>query len=251
MLKYTKQLNSVWVFNITTSLRFIISIHFNFYNTLQFFMKRYMKTILFCLSFLSVIVLHAQDSVAPIKFKRNAVKFGTSFTVTNYFLSYEHAFTKQFSVGGAAAYNDGYFTGFTGTLFTRYYFKGFDQRGFFAELRGSYLHSDAYVYAGYYFDRPPSASHNSDRVYYGGHKADIDYWSMGLSGGYKIFCSKRFFFEFIGGLHFGKATFGSEDVFLATEWPERKFIADNVRDAFKTSGPGMPFHFMANFGFAF
>jgi len=177
-------------------------------------MKFFLKSSIFLMLLLSVHMLHAQDSFGPIKFRRNALKFGTSLTLSKYFLSYEYALSKHVSIGGMMSYSLGNFSGYSATIFTRYYVRKFNQSGWFFEARGSYAHFNPYVYSAYYLDPPASAGHLSNRIYYGKHIADIDYWSVGLSGGYKIFCNERVFFEFIGGVHIGKATFGPEYIFF-------------------------------------
>jgi hypothetical protein len=210
-------------------------------------MKIYIKSIAFIFLFLSVHFIHAQDTTKIIKAKRNAFKVGISPIPTKIFFSYEHAFTKHISLGGMASCGGTTFAGYTGNLFTRYYFNKFNENGLFVEARGTYGHynADAYTYA---------EEGNNDDVYYDGkHKANINYWNAGISGGYKVFFKPygHCFFEFIGGLHYGKATFGANDNYLDESGVAYEFGTNQLHEAFYMWGPGSPLHFIMNFGFAF
>ena len=213
-------------------------------------MKFFLKSSIFLMLLLSFHKLHAQDSLEPIKFRRNALKFGTSLTLSKYFLSYEYALSKHVSIGGMMSYSLGNFPGYSATIFIRYYVRKFNKSGWFFEARGSYAHFTPTAYTGYTSKKRFLLS-DSNVVYQGKHKADIDYWSGGLSAGYKIFCNERVFFEFMGGLHYGKATFGRDDIYLARSRTEVFFGTDLLKEVFKNSGPGMPAHFMCTFGYGF
>jgi hypothetical protein len=215
-------------------------------------MKFFLKSIAFIFLFLTVHFLYAQDTVKIIKAKRNAFKIGISPIPTKIFFSYEHAFTKHISVGGMASYGGTTFDGYTCNIFTRYYFSKFNENGFFVEARGSYAHFNPYVYTYSYRGITQGASDESD-IYEGRHQANIDYWSAGISGGYKVFLKEygHSFFEFIAGVHNGKATFGSNDLLLGNGNDPINMIDDDVKVAFDKTGPGFPLHFIINFGFAF
>lgn len=197
--------------------------------------------------FLCVHVIHAQDTIKINKAKRNAVKLGTSLIPTKIFFSYEHAFTKHISLGGMVSYGGTTFSGYTCNIFTRYYFAKFNENGWFVEARGSYGYFNPYVYTDYDIG---VVSSDENLYYTGKHRADIEYWNAGISGGYKVFCNKYTFFEFLAGLHYGKATFGEDDLLLGNG-NSIGIISDDVQEAFDKTGPGFPLHFMINFGYSF
>lgn len=213
-------------------------------------MNYYIKSMAFVFFFLSVHFVQAQDSSRVNRAKRNAVKIGVSPIPTKIFFSYEHAFTKHISLGGMVSYGGTSFPGYTCNIFTRYYFTKFNEDGWFVEARGSYGHYNPYVYTDFYYPYHP---YDDTRDYIGKHHADIDYWNAGISGGYKMFPKMygRAFFEFLTGLHYGKATFGADDLLLGNGSNAIGFVSDDAQEAFDKTGPGFPLHFMINFGFAF
>jgi hypothetical protein len=213
-------------------------------------MKSFLTTILLaCFLFCFTKNIHAQDFSKTDKMKRNCIKIGTSFTLTKIFFSYEHAITKKISTGGIASASGGNFYGYSGMVFSRFYFNRFNKSGWFMEARGSYSHFNSIVYSDYY-TKPYEESHLT--FYTGRHIATIPYVSAGLSAGYKVFCSKHVFFEFMGGVHYGKATFGKDDLYISRSSLALLFGGnDVVKSVFKNSGPAFPLHFMINFGFAF
>jgi hypothetical protein len=199
-----------------------------------------------------ITFLHAQDTTKIIKAKRNAFKLGAALIPTKIFFSYEHAFTKHISVGGMVSYGGTTFDGYTCNIFTRYYFSKFNENGWFVEARGGYAHFNPYVYTDRYRDRIQGIG-DEIYVYEGRHQANIDYWNGGISAGYKVFLKEygHSFFEFVAGVHTGKATFGSNDLLLGNSNNEINIIDDDVQIAFDKTGPGSAFHFMINFGFSF
>lgn len=208
----------------------------------------FFKSIIFLILFSLFSTLQAQDSINTDKFRRNAVKIGTNLLPSKLFLSYEHALTHHISAGIMASYGGVTFPGYMYTVFTRYYFGQFNRSGWFVEARGSYAHFNPYVYTGYH--KSPQYS-DYYREYEGRHQATIDYWNVGISGGYKIFCSARVFFEFVAGAHTGKATFGANDLLLGNGNAPLSINDDHVQTAFDATGPGFPLHFMVQFGFMF
>jgi hypothetical protein len=210
--------------------------------------------LLVCLLFCFTRNSSAQHGFSPeiykmYKMKRNCVKAGTSFTIAKLFFSYEHAFTKHISVGGMVSCSGGLFTGYSGFIFTRYYFSKFNKSGWFIEARGGYSYFNPTVFSGYYKN---TINEDDDNIYYTGkHTADISYLSAGLSGGYKVFCSRNCFFDFVAGLHYGKASFGKDDLYIERSPMALELGTDVVKDVFQTSGPAFPWHFMVSFGVAF
>lgn len=210
-------------------------------------MKFYIKSITFIFFFSIVHFIHAQDETKISRPKRNAIKIGITPIPTRIFFSYEYAFSKHFSLGGMASYGGTRFPGYTCNIFTRYYFTSFDQSGWFVEARGGYGHYNPYVYTAIEYPNQPY----DYRDYVGKHRADIDYWSGGISGGYKAFLNERLFFEFLAGLHYGEATYGANDNYFARYGLAYDLGSDKVKDVFENTGPGNFFHFALNFGFAF
>lgn len=208
-------------------------------------MTFYMKSIVFVFLFLLVHFLYAQDTLKINRPKRNAFKIGVSAIPTKIFFSYEHAFTKHISFGGMASYGGTNFIGYTCNLFSRYYFSKFNESGWLVEARGSYGHYNPVVYTTEY-NSIYSNSHWS-----GEHQANIDYWNIGVSGGYKVFLQQygRTFFEFIGGLHAGNVTFGKDDNYFHSGGYQ--IFTNDVQSRFNQTGPGFPLHFIINFGVAF
>lgn len=208
----------------------------------------FFKSISFLILFSLFSTLHAQDSIHTDKFRKHAVKIGVNIFPDKFFLSYEHAFTQHISAGIMGSYGGITFTGYTCTVFTRYYFEPINRGRLFVEARGSYGYFNPYVYTGWHESQIYSDYHQD---YEGEHRATIDYWNAGISCGYKIFCTERVFFEFIGGAHIGKATFGADDLFLGKGNSPFPLAIDEVQSAFNTTGPGFPLHFMVHFGFIF
>jgi len=197
--------------------------------------------------------IRAQDSLQTDKMKNNCVKAGTT-SLIKYFLSYEHAVDKHFSVGVMASYNATTFTGYTGTVFTRFYFSSFDKSGWFAEAKGCYAYFTTTAYSDYYYIYPNNnPDYGASPTLYGEHEEDVHYIYAGISGGYKAFLSKNIFFECLTGIHSGKATFGKQYVYTDNLAPSSIFVGEynDVQSLFYSSGPGFPFHIMLNFGFAF
>ncbi|WP_018343512.1 DUF3575 domain-containing protein [Cytophaga aurantiaca] len=211
-------------------------------------MKFYIKSIGFIFFFAIGHFIHAQDETKIVRPKRNAFKIGITPIPTRIFFSYEHAFSKHFSLGAMASYGGTRFPGYTCNMFTRYYFKSFEQSSWFLEVRGGYAHYNPYVYTAIEY---PNHPYDDNRDYVGKHRADIDYWSGGISGGYKAFFNERIFFEFLGGLHFGQATFGADDNYFARYGMSYELGSDKVEEVFNNSGPGNAFHFVLHFGYAF
>ncbi len=210
-------------------------------------MKHYFKTVCLLTLFLTCYSIQAQESL-PARFKRNTLKVCILPIPARIFFSYEHAFSKHISAGAMASYGGISFTGYSYNIFTRFYFNRFNENGWFLEARAGYAHFNPDVYTSTNSGIAP----DDDNIYYDGeHKANITYWSAGISGGYKIVCSKSFFFEFLTGLHAGKATFGKDDNYFAVNGVDFEFGTNDVHNAFTTTGPGLPFHFMINAGFAF
>lgn len=226
----------------------LITINFHF----KAFMKFSTKSIAFIVFFLSVHFVQAQDSSRVNRAKRNAVKIGFSPIPTKIFFSYEHAFTKHISLAGMVSYGGTSFPGYTCNIFTRYYFTKFNENGWFLEARGSYGHYNPYVYTDRYRERVQGIG-DEFYVYEGRHQANIDYWNAGISGGYKVFPKQygRAFFEFLAGMHYGKATFGANDLLLGNGNTAIDIVSDDVQEAFNNPGPGFPLHFIINFGFSF
>jgi hypothetical protein len=216
-------------------------------------MNIFTKSIAFIFLFLTVHFIYGQDNIKVNKAKRNAFKIGISPIPTKIFFSYEHAFTKHISVGGMASYGGTHFVGYTGNIFTRYYFTKFNENGFFVEARGSYGHYNSNVYTSYEQGNPVNGPDDDNIYYFGEHKANINYWNAGISGGYKVFFHEygHCFFEFIGGVHYGKATFGANDNYLARYGFAYELGSIDVKEVFKNTGPAFPLHFIINFGFAF
>jgi hypothetical protein len=212
-------------------------------------MKSFLNTILLvCFLFCFIKNSYAQDFPQTDKMKRNCIKIGTT-SLIKYYLSYEHAVAKHFSAGVMASYNATTFTGYTGTIFTRFYFSPFDKSGWFAEAKGSYAYFEPTAYSDYYYLN----SYSTYPTLYGEHTGYVNYLYAGISGGYKIFFSKRFFFESLAGLHYGKATFGQNSIYMyPPDVPGGNIFGGyTVKDVFSFYGPAFPFHIMINFGFAF
>jgi len=190
--------------------------------------------------------IQAHDSIPTTTFRRNALKIGTNFIPNKLFLSYEYALTKHISAGVMGSLSMGYFGGQAGTLYGRYYFGKY--RGWFLEVRASYAACNSYVYTSYH--QNPNSSER-DRIYDDKHRATITYLTAGISGGYRVICTQRLFFDFLAGVHDGKATFGENDNYLERSPIEFSFGSDRVSDVFYTTGPGNAFHFMINAGFFF
>ena len=210
---------------------------------MKIFSKSIAVTFLF---FFSVNFIQAQDRIQPIKFKRNAIKIGTSLTIAILFVGYEYAITKHVGIGILGSVNGGLFSGYTGNLTARYYFGKYS--GFFIEARGGYSYFNPIVYSGYHRGTSPN---NDNRYYDEEHEATISYWSGGISGGYRVTCSKRFFFDFLIGVHTGQASFGSKDTYIGRSPIALQIGSDDVKTVFENSGPGMPLHLMINVGFTF
>jgi hypothetical protein len=208
-------------------------------------MENFSKSIA-CVFFflLSITFIQAQDTIQPIKFRRNAIKIGTSLTLAKLFVGYEHAVTKHVGIGILGSVNVGLFSGYTGNLAVRYYFGKY--KGLFIESRYGCSYFNPVAYSDL------KIGNNRDRIYGGEHRATITYWSLGVSAGYRVLCSKRLFFDFLIGLHEGDVTFGKDDIYI-----ERSNIigftpgSDKIQDVFSSSGPAMPLHLMINLGFAF
>lgn len=194
--------------------------------------------------FLSASVF-AQDSIPATKFRRNAIKIGTNLFPNKLFLSYEYALTKHVSAGLMGSISSGYYGGKTAGIYGRYYFDKYN--GWFVEGRGTYSYIDSYVYTSSH----ENPHENKHYIYDGQHKATITYLSWGISGGYRLVCTKQMFFDFLIGAHRGKATFGKDDNYLERSPIEQGISSDSVHDVFFTTGPGNPLHFMIQFGFAF
>jgi hypothetical protein len=209
-----------------------------------------MKVAVLVFLFLTVHELHAQDSLGTNKMMRNALKLGVSGIPTKVFLSYEHAFTKHISAGGMVSYGGTNFFGYTCNIFSRYYFSKFNKKGWFVEARGSYGYYNPYVYSSYYKAR---VNGYGDETYYyaGKHKANIEYWNAGISGGYKVFCEERIFIELLAGFHFGTASYGTGDNYLERSSFALQFGSNIVEEVFNNSGPASPLHFILNIGYAF
>jgi len=194
--------------------------------------------------------IHAQKGFSPemYKMKSNCVKIGTT-SLIKYYLSYEHAVAKHFSAGIMASYNATTFTGYTGTVFTRFYFNEFNESGWFLEAKGSYAYYNPKAYTDSHYWWGSNAPYPSNLlVYTGEHKGHVNYLYAGISGGYKFFFSKHSFFECLAGLHYGKATFGKNDTYME---PLPGMYGADIKTVFYNYGPGFPFHFMINFGFDF
>jgi len=212
-------------------------------------MKPFLNIILLvCFLFFFTKNIRAQDSQETGKMKRNCIKVGTT-SLIKYYLSYEHAVAKHFSAGVMASYNTTLFPGFTGTVFTRFYFSSFDKSGWFAEAKGSYSYFAPTTYSDY--DDDPKSLNNIP-ILHGEHQGSVDYRYAGISGGYKFVLSKQVFFECLTGIHYGKATFGSNDTYMyGPDFVNIELRQYNTHDMFYLSGPGYPFHIMLNFGFTF
>jgi hypothetical protein len=196
----------------------------------------------------SLAFVQAQDTLQPKKFRRNALKIGTSLTFTKLFVGYEYAATKHIGIGILGTVNGGLFCGYTGNLTARYYFLNYS--GFFIEARGGYSYFNPVAYAD---DSLRYLGGKYTKIYLGEHNASISYWSAGLSGGYRLVCSQRVFFDFLIGAHYGKASFGNSDKYFQRDnILSFGFVgSDKVQYVFNNSGPGFPVHAMVNFGFVF
>ena len=206
-------------------------------------MKVFLNIILIVF-FLSLFTnnIFAQDSLQADKMKRNHIKVGTTSFI-KYHLSYEHAVAKHFSAGIMASYSATTFIGYTGTVFARYYFNPFDKSGWFLEVKGSYACFTPTAYSDRYKPRPEAAA-----IYSGEHQGNVKYLYAGISGGYKVFLSKRIVFESLLGLHYGEVTFQENDKYIVIS---PNVYGPPINEAFYLTGPGFPIHIMVNFGFAF
>ena len=148
-----------------------------------------------------------------------------------------------------ASYNATTFIGYTGSVFSRFYFSSINKSGWFLEAKGSYAYFTTKGYSDYYYDNV----YSTFPTLYNENNEDVNYIYAAASGGYKVLLSKRFSFECLTGLHFGKATFGKNYTNVYNDNPSSMFFGEtaNVKDFFYESGPGFPFHIMINFGFVF
>jgi hypothetical protein len=214
-------------------------------------MENFSKSIA-CVFFflLSITFIQAQDTLKSNKFKRNTLKLGIESFPVKVCFSYEHAFTKHISVGGMASWGGIIFVGSACNFFTRYYFSGFNKSGWFVEARGTYARYNVNsVYDSTY--RTPY-EHTHINHYTGGHAATISYISAGFGGGYKSILSKHVNVEFVTELHYGKATFGQDDLYFPRSDVAIYFGgSDDLQTIFNHTGPAFPLDLMINLGFAF
>lgn len=214
-----------------------------------------LRLFLLCLlTVFSLVQLHAQDSIrAPVENKNN-IKVSVWFTHVS--LYYEHAITSKFSVGVKFTTRWYRFNGNVANLYGRYFVKlrnsggAFNKSGCFVELKATYGHYNIHpVYTSYSYDRTSDTYH-----YYGEHSYETNYFGGTLSFGYKRYCSKTLFFEFVGGFRYGYAKFGNPDIIFKKNSIAQSFKdvpATKVKGLFYDTGPGCPMDVSIAIGFEF
>jgi hypothetical protein len=220
-----------------------------------------MKFLIGCfVFFISIGYSYSNDTIKNTLTYKNNIKIalwpGIKATI-----AYERAITNKMSVGCLYSRRGGRFNGDVISIYGRYYAKlkheggAFNQNGVFFEVKATYAKYYMNAYTSYdKADSMKGFTYNGDYNYYGGQTTSADYFGLTTSIGYKRYCNKHFFFEFMGGLRFGLANFENSNLIL-----KQNSTADelnigkppNIKNAFYWAGPGFPLEVSIAAGFEF
>jgi hypothetical protein len=218
-----------------------------------------MRFLIGCLVFfISIDYSYSNDTIKNTLTYKNNIKIAL-WPALKATVVYERAITEKVSLGFMYSKRGGRFNGDMVSVYGRYYAKlkyeggAFNQNGVFFEVKatfGQYRIHNAYTS----YERADSLTgffYNGDYTYYGGHTTEANCFNMTTSIGYKRYCNKHFFFEFMGGLRLGIANFEDDNLVLKHNEIFNMGKPPNIKQAFYWAGPGFPLEVSIAAGFEF